>query len=610
MQPYDALTETDLKTIQYYLEIYGSVHSAPISQVLRVWNKNKIKLFKAFGRKLRIEKQIFIPKDFVSMHRQLSIIYKDYVVYNQRDISYIQQNRDYLRHETHNEFITDVLYYWANQSYQTDELFILTRLFSMKNVSLGYIDTISEPGDFQFKSFKATIKNGMKTLKTIQKILKLTHYPHMELFEEWRNAVNCISIGNEIQAKLVLSIHPIDFMSMSDNECNWSSCMSWKHNGSYRAGTLEMMNSNLAIVAYLEAPQGFKMDISENESYAIPNKSWRSLFYVHKDILLSGKAYPYHNEELTFQVLDILRDLVKENLNWNYQFGIQEYQDMKHLDGNFYVRDFFDLDYDKKKDHHCIFVYTNGMYNDIIESHSPAYFCYRNYVPRSIKLCLSGPATCICCGRVIKNRIDIYDYGDLGGYLVCDDCNYNRCRSCGNIHYHVKYNTRYGRFCSDKCCSNYVYFPKFDRAILKDELIEDYNALHMIFAYDLTRNQCEEIMDEFQRCNDKYEVLDLMLNIKSKYKDKVKVKRISEKVSDFYFLNLKQRDATYSGRSYVSKCRLFIYRYDPLASIFNARFKKIESQLDDLKDRISLLDYLKGGGSSQDESSFALKQPN
>ena len=61
MQPYDALTETDLKTIQYYLEIYGSVHSAPISQVLRVWNKNKIKLFKAFGRKLRIEKQIFIP---------------------------------------------------------------------------------------------------------------------------------------------------------------------------------------------------------------------------------------------------------------------------------------------------------------------------------------------------------------------------------------------------------------------------------------------------------------------------------------------------------------------------------------------------------------------
>ena len=132
----------------------------------------------------------------------------------------------------------------------------------------------------------------------------------------------------------------------------------------------------------------------------------------------------------------------------------------------------------------------------------------------------------------------------------------------------------------------------------------------MIFAYDLTRNQCEEIIDEFERCNDKYEVLDLMLNVKSKYKDKVKVKRVSDKVSDFYFLNLKQRDATYSCRSYVSKCRLFIYRYDPLASIFNARFKKIESQLDDLKDRISLLDYLKGGGLSQDESSFALKQPN
>ena len=595
MQPYDALTETDLKTIQYYLEIYGSTHSAPISQVLRVWNKNKVKLFKAFGRKLRIEKQISIPKDVTSMNRQLSTIYKNYNVYNEADIKFIQQHRDLVYRETHNDFITDVLCYWADQNYQSDEFFILIRLFSFTNVSLGYVDTISFPGDFQFKSFKATIKNGMKTLKTIQKILKITHYPHMELFEEWRNAVNCISIGNEIQAKLVLSIHPIDFMSMSDNQCNWSSCMSWSHSGCYRAGTLEMMNSNLAVVAYLEAPQSFKLNISENESYAVPNKSWRSLFYVHKNILLSGKAYPYHNEELTFQVLDILRDLVKENLNWDYQFGIQEYQDMKNLDGNFYVRDFFDLDYDKKKNHHCIFVYTNGMYNDIIESHNPAYFCYRNYVPKSIKLCLSGPATCICCGRVIRTRTDIYDYDCLGSCLVCDDCNFSRCRSCDNVHYHIKYNTRYGKFCSDNCCSNYIYFPKFDRVVSKKDFAEENNSIYTIFTHNLTDKECMEIVNKFHNCLNKNEIARLIADIKSEYKDAIKIKHISSVLSGYAFLRLKPVDVSYYSDIYPTTggvYRLYLYQYDSYSS--DDHIKKIEDQIDNLADRISLLDYLKG----------------
>ncbi len=595
MQPYDALTETDLKTIQYYLEIYGSTHSAPISQILRVWNKNKTKLFKAFGKKLRIEKQISIPKDVTSMNRQLSTIYKNYNVYNEADIKFIQQHRDLVYCETHNNFITDVLCYWADQNYQLDEFFILIRLFSFTNVSLGYIDTISFPGDFQFKSFKATIKNGMKTLKTIQKILKITHYPHMELFEEWRNAVNCISIGNEIQAKLVLSIHPIDFMSMSDNQCNWSSCMSWSHNGCYRAGTLEMMNSNLAVVAYLEAPQTFKLNINENESYVVPNKSWRSLFYVHKNILLSGKAYPYHSEKLTFQVLDMLRDLVKENLNWDYQFGIQEYQDMKNLDGNFYVRDFFDLDYDKKKNHHCIFVYTNGMYNDIIESHNPVYFCYRNYVPKSIKLCLSGPATCICCGRIIRTRTDIYDYDCLGSCLVCDDCNFSRCRSCGIVHYHIKYNTRYGKFCSDSCCSNYIYFPKFDRVISKKDFAEENNSIYTIFTHNLTDKQCMEIMNKFHNCLNKNEIAHLIADIKSEYKDAIKIKHISSVLSGYAFLRLKPVDVSYYGDIYPTTggvYRLYLYQYDSHSS--DNHIKKIEDQIDNLADRISLLDYLKG----------------
>jgi len=593
MRPYDALTDIDIKTIQYYLEIYGAVHSAPLPQVLAVWNKNKATLFKAFGKKLRIEKQIFIPKNTAAINRQLQPIYNDYPLWYDTDIEFAKNNKEKILKKTHNEFIADVIHYWVNQNYQREELFILSRLFCLSNVSYGYIDTIAEPGEFHFSSFKATVKNGMKTIRTIQKILKATNYPNMNLFEEWRNAINCISIGNNIQAKLVLSIHPIDFMSMSDNNCNWSSCMSWGHNSCYRAGTLEMMNSNLAIVAYLEGPQTFKLDIGENESYFIPNKSWRSLFYVHKNILLSGKSYPYHNKEISFQVLDILKDLVKKNLNWDYQFGIQEYQDMKNLDGNFYVRDFFDTKYDKKKQHHCIFVYTNGMYNDIIESHSPAYYCYRNRVPKSIKLCLSGPATCICCGKKIIDPLDsIYSYDELGSTLTCTDCNCSRrCRECGNVNYHIKYKTKFGKFCSDKCCSNYVYFPDFKEAVSKrvfENATYDYVT---IFTSDLDSAQCQHLCHLF----DGKDIPNFVAKMKLEYGDKINIYRTHSGIAQLTDIR-KIRSDYNTCSTYHRQGDLYIYRYNDIpASSRNNKIKQLEMQIRNLRNRISLLEYLKGG---------------
>ena len=591
MRPFDALTEIDKKTIQYYLEIYGESHSAPLPQVLEVWNKNKTTLFKAFGKQLRIEKSITIPKDVTSMNRQLSAIYSEYVIRNGYT-DYIKRDDQFLLKQTRNNFIADVLKYWVNQNYSAVEIYILSRLFCPTNVSLGYIDTISEPGDFTFTSFKATIKNGMKTIRTIQKLLKLTHYPNMDLFNEWRNAINCLSIGNEIKAKLVLSIHPIDFMSMSDNDCNWSSCMSWGKNGCYRAGTLEMMNSNLAVVAYLEGPQNFKLDISEDESYIIPNKSWRSLFFVHKDILLNGKSYPYHNDELTFKVLNELKNLVKKNLNWDYQFGIQEYKDMNKLDGNFYVRDFFDVNYDNKKNHHCIFVYTNGMYNDLIEYHDAGYFCYRNYVSHSKKLCLSGPATCICCGRIISTREEIFGYDDLGTTLFCNDCNYHhRCRTCDTVHYHIKYHTKYGNFCSDECCHGWTYLPKFDK-------IAEVDALHSHSITDITiiakptvpLEELEYIIDDFENFTD--ELFNFVYRTQHGYNDLEVYTFNSTEYNLAGSYRMKANKVAYRRLGYTI---LHIYRREPDNESREKVICDLKQKISDLKVRIPLLEHLKGG---------------
>ena len=417
MRPIDALTDIDRTTIASYISIYGNAECAPMEFTLREWNKNKTRLFKAFGHKLRISKRISIPKDTKILTSELDAIYHPYIFWYKEDVLNYVANFEKNTKFINNEFIEDVLLFWAKKNYCMQDLFTLSRLFLHKNLIKGYLCFLDISQSYHFRDFKCTIKNGMKTIRTIQKVLKATHYPHMDLFDVWRNQVSLIQTSDVIQAKLVLSLHPIDFLTMSDNACNWSSCMSWSHTGCYHAGTLEMMNSNMVAVAYLESDTEYALHLNETgEVYPIPNKSWRSLVFIHKDIIVCGKSYPYHKKNLCFQVLDFVRDIVKTNVNWNYKFINQEYQDMKNIEGNYYLRDWFNPYYDKRRKHHTITFYTNGMYNDIIESKYPHYYCCRNYVEEPLKICLSGPATCICCGKRLNenDRNDIMSYDDLG----------------------------------------------------------------------------------------------------------------------------------------------------------------------------------------------------
>lgn len=463
MQPIDALTQTDRDLIRTYISLFGNVECGPIPLVLREWNKNKSTLFKAFGKQLLVSKQIEIPSSIISINSKLASIYRPYIITNDCDIRLAKDNLGYLHDLTNNIFIADLVNFWVSQDYCLSDLRIISTLFKHVNLNRGYIKKLyGNVEQYHCQDFKCTIAVGMKTIRTIQKVLKAMHYNRMDLFEIWRNEVSLVQVNASTKAKLVLSIHPIDFMSMSDNTCNWRSCMSWQNNGCYHAGTLEMMNSNLAAVAYLESDSPFDITFDyTGEVFSIPNKSWRSLVFIHKDIILCGKSYPYTNDFISKVVLEMTRELVKKNLNWNYQYKDQEYRDLENWSGNYYIRDYFDVDYDRKKKHHCIFFYTHGMYNDIIESHQ-RYLCCRNYISKSKKICLSGPATCICCGNRIEDnpRDQIYSYDDLGSTMVCYECEVgHKCHACGKIHYKIKYNTIFGKFCSKDCIDDYIVFP-------------------------------------------------------------------------------------------------------------------------------------------------------
>lgn len=553
MRPYDALTDIDKETIKAYLSVYGNTQCGPLPRVLHYWDKNKNTLYKALGGNLRISKMIKVPSDRNRRINELEIIYHPYCINCEPDITFIKNNPEQFKHEVHNEFIADVLIFWANQNYCIEDLSIISRLFLHKNLEKGYISSMDCDFPYHCRDFKCTLKNGMKTLRTIQKVLKATNYNNMSLFEKWSNTINNSLCNEGFKSKLTLSIHPVDFFSMSDNNCNWRSCMAWSNNGSYRSGTLEMMNSNCVVVAYLEAQNPMSINLSEEEVYNIPNKSWRCLFYVHKSILLGGKSYPYHNKDLTICVLDWLRELVKENLNWDYQFINQEYHDLTNLENNFYVRDYWDPNYNIAKPHHKIVLYTNAMYNDLIESKYPHYICCRNKVKNSIKINVSGPVTCICCGEIILRRDEIDDYDSIGSSLVCWDCDDNRrCRCCDKINYNLKYSklraVRGGRilgnFCDGDCMHEVWYFKDFDYALPSAKITEKTRVQSYILEYngDITSHkEIYDIMCEFEDLNTTYYNTSVIDDFIKKYKQRFHIYTLNDHVNGYCLVDIGRR---------------------------------------------------------------------
>lgn len=598
MRPIDALTDIDRTTIASYISIYGNAECAPMEFTLREWNKNKTRLFKAFGHKLRISKRISIPKDTKILTSELDAIYHPYIFWYKEDVLNYVANFEKNTKFINNEFIEDVLLFWAKKNYCMQDLFTLSRLFLHKNLIKGYLCFLDISQSYHFRDFKCTIKNGMKTIRTIQKVLKATHYPHMDLFDVWRNQVSLIQTSDVIQAKLVLSLHPIDFLTMSDNACNWSSCMSWSHTGCYHAGTLEMMNSNMVAVAYLESDTEYALHLNETgEVYPIPNKSWRSLVFIHKDIIVCGKSYPYHKKNLCFQVLDFVRDIVKTNVNWNYKFINQEYQDMKNIEGNYYLRDWFNPYYDKRRKHHTITFYTNGMYNDIIESKYPHYYCCRNYVEEPLKICLSGPATCICCGKRLNenDRNDIMSYDDLGQEKICWECrSKRRCRTCGKIYFDLKYHTREGDYCSDECVADTIIFPNRNHTTCTKEALQfDYNSIVALFFnkdndFELTSSDMFTIVDSFKNIN-KRGINSWINTIQMKYPNVFTVYRIPARLTGWRYADASCWDANYTSRTSDGYYNLCLYDRNYRNN------SHIEQNILDLQFRVPLLDYLKGG---------------
>jgi len=447
--PIDCLTDIDKETINEYLKVNG-FNLINLENVLNNWNKNKLTLFKALGKQLKISIPIetrvrnkYLIQKLKDYYSYPASIYYDFDNFIPSDILFMmRQNPSQVISDYHltNEFIKDSFLFFLNSdSIPAPSYFTFLRLLDYKDVFNNYYNNILDESLIFTQEGKKDliIKNGTKIMRAIRKVLEYYNYSNMRLFEKWRDDISIIRTTTHTTSNLIISIHPIDFITLSDNNSNWTSCLNWEREGCYSNGTIELLNSNMAVVCYIENPNTKYFINPKSSQYIAPNKMWRTIGYIHKKIILIGKSYPFSDDDMSQRCLKILENLVYKNLKWRYHFHNQEYKDTVYFENNNdlhhgsmeeikYMID----SYDKACLGNHIFLGSNNLYNDIVADPLNKYYCSRNKVNGNLFLNVSGKCSCLICGEVID---------EYGSSKICPKCQeLYMCGNCRKVDNHYK----------------------------------------------------------------------------------------------------------------------------------------------------------------------------
>ena len=448
MELFEKLPQKDVELINGYINSYGGGNDEgsymPLDQTsywLRFWSVNKVPFYQMFGEKFIVKKEISFNRDADAMEEELdeSIRYGDGIAKTFRN-----------RYEAFINSLYDLDY---------DARYELRRFAGDCSMLISNEYTgnpITIPGSLTVDGKPFQINHGAKVVKMLGKICKALgfsytaykcpHCGHVDTETAWEkdkcpycynNETDYVTVDGyeafrclhslalnqkRLKGNLCLSIHPLDYITMSDNDCNWQSCMQWmEEQGDYRLGTIEMMNSPYCVVAYVEAREDMYLWNSEARWN---NKRWRQLLMITPEMLLGNKQYPYFSDDLQGAAMKWLRELANAGdyrcVENEKRYGPYEEEALQIQNRRYnrvgtqevYVHFWFDF-----------------MYCDIYDYRMA--FISRTCSTGRIEYNLSGPAVCTNCGEVIYKDDDNVE----PHWTICAECcGVWRCHQCGEMH--------------------------------------------------------------------------------------------------------------------------------------------------------------------------------
>ena len=319
------------------------------------------------------------------------------------------------------------------------------------------------------------IPSGMKITKAMKFFVK-----DKELLDSFQTALSRMIQEEKITGTLCLSIHPLDYLSISENAHNWRSCHAL--DGDYRAGNLAYMIDESTIVCYLKTTN--ELEKLPHFPYEVPwnSKKWRMLLFVseRENGLFAGRHYPFFSESL-------MDECKKMFLSNNIKPGWEEWtawhnDSIKRI--NFESHDEDSFSFNER-------IFMNGTlskkkslmtsspddlhFNDLLKSscYKP-YYAWRTWPHDKNMFFTIGnkPVPCCKCGKGTVRLTDT---------MICDNCLENddyhcTCYECGALireddAYYIDHG---GFYVCESCFSNYYgYCSHCEETFNLDDLIYD-----------------------------------------------------------------------------------------------------------------------------------------
>lgn len=314
-------------------------------------------------------------------------------------------------------------------------------LDDFENPLMQFLDCITSEEFFNncLKNDYILSSKDNKKIPKGSKILKAFKYftEDQDFLHNIQNKASAIIQENKISGYLCFSIHPLDYLSSSENNYNWRSCHAL--DGEYRCGNLSYMADRSTMIVYLKGADDVKLPhFPENVKWN--DKKWRMLLHFDKncEVCFAGRQYPFTSISALKKIYEIFTEemVPTEHLHGSPWFGIppqevkQEWKEWsndylsKIPYGNNKIADVEENRYGIinnaifDKYHLITDARDSTHFNDLIKStfyHAP-YYMYRSFwSPReNLHIEVGHPVKCINCGENIALG---YDNG-----MFCRSC--------------------------------------------------------------------------------------------------------------------------------------------------------------------------------------------
>ena len=223
--------------------------------------------------------------------------------------------------------------------------------------------------------------DGIVTTRTV--------HPYNAVFARLSDALNP---GAEVK-KALLSIHPCDFLEMSNTDNSWHSCHNLK-DGDYQAGTLSYMCDEVSMVFYT-----VNSDVTQ-DFHKAPHIA-REIYCYSGGTLLQSRLYPSDRADQRERYLELVQKVIASCLGVPGEWVTQA---VTNGNGQFWrsgvgSRQYRDYDYG--------YAIVSLLQNEGRDGDT--------------MLTIGHKACCVCCGEDLRDS-NMIDCGRCHSLVICKSC--------------------------------------------------------------------------------------------------------------------------------------------------------------------------------------------